>query len=170
MKKLYLTYLFVSLLCLGTVGCSSDDNDAIDSEQFVTANINGLVFNSDINMQPLGFSRTLTPDGRINLYAKALSTEGNIIEILIDNYQGPGKYFFGDHFYNSSWVKFNNPATSEIWGIGSSGALNKHSNFIEITSIKDKYIEGKIGCSEMVNNNSGPLGAMEGEFRLISFD
>ena len=166
MKKHYLFYVFVSALLLISVGCSSDDDGKFTSEQFVTANVNGVAFHSDENVGPLGFSRILMPSGTINLYAKALSSDGYIMEMQIENYQGPGKYYFGDNFYNKSWVKFQNSAASETWSIGSSGALNRNTNYIEITAVNKNYIEGKIGCKELRNSLDGVLGAMDGEFRL----
>ncbi|TRO66331.1 hypothetical protein [Christiangramia sabulilitoris] len=166
MKKHYYFNLFISILLLVFIGCSSDDDGQI-SEQFIIANVNGVDFHSDAKLTPTGFTRILMPAGRINLHVKALSADGNVLELLIDNFQGPGKYYFGDNFYNKSWVKFDMPSTSESWSVKASEALNRHTNFIEITSIKDNYIEGKIACDELINNLDGILGAMSGEFRLI---
>lgn len=167
MKKHYFFLLISSVLLLSTAGCNSDDDGKFTSDQFVTANVNGVAFQSDQNVGPLGFSRTLTPSGSINLYAKAVSSDGYVMEMQVENYKGPGKYYIGENFYNKSWMKFHHSAETESWSISSNGALNKHSNYIEITSVKDNYIEGKIGCKELRNSLDGVLGAMEGEFRLL---
>lgn len=166
MKTHYLFYVLVSALLFITVSCSSDDDGKFASDQFVTANVNGVDFFSDEKAGPLGFSRILMPSGSINLHAKTFSSDGSMMEMQIENYQGPGKYYFGENFFNRSWVKFQNSAASETWSIGSSGALNRNTNFIEITAVNDNYIEGKIGCKELRNSLDGVLGAMDGEFRL----
>ena len=167
MKKYYFLQVIVFAFLATTLSCNSDDDGNFTSDQFLTANVNGVAFDSDENMGPLGFSRMLMPSGSINLYAKALSSDGHVIEMQIENYQGPGKYYFGDNFYNKSWIKFQTPSATETWSIGSSRALNRDSNYIEISSLKDNYIEGKIGCKELRNSLDGVFGTMEGEFRLL---
>ncbi len=160
-------YLFVSVLLLINSGCSSDDDNLIESQQFINANVNGIEFQSDEKIAPLGFKRILMPSGRINLYSKAFSANGQHMEIMIENYTGPGKYYLGDNFYNKSWLKFESQGSTEIWSLEPGGALNMHTNFIEIISFQDNYIQGKITCREMVNKTDGVLGYMDGEFRLI---
>lgn len=167
MKKYNYIPILMSFLLLVFVGCSSDDTDGQDPDQFIIANINGVDFHSDSKLTPLGFNRMLMPAGRINLHVKALAADGNILELVVDNFQGPGKYYFGDNYYNRSWVRFDIPNSSESWSIRPSEALNRHSNFIDITSIKDNYIQGRIACDELINHNDGIMGSMAGEFRLI---
>ena len=169
MKKHYYFYFILSVLLLLSIGCSSDD-DTLESEQFIVANVNGVDFHSDSKNNLLGFTRILTPAGRINLHVSALSADGNILELMVDNFQGPGKYYFGDNYYNASWVKFQIRSSSEAWSVKSSEALNQHVNFIEITSIRDNYIEGKISCDQLINETDGVLGIMSGEFGLVIND
>ncbi|PTX42908.1 hypothetical protein C8P64_1431 [Christiangramia gaetbulicola] len=160
-------YLLVSVLLLINSGCSSDDDNVIESQQFINANVNGVEFQSDEKVAPLGFKRILMPSGRINLYSKAFSANGYQMEIMIENYTGPGKYYIGDNFYNKSWLKFENAGRTESWSLEPGGALNMTTNYIEITSFQDNYIQGKIACREMMNKLDGVLGHMDGEFRLI---
>jgi hypothetical protein len=166
MKKHYFN-LFISVLFLFFISCSSDDNNEPIPEQFLNANVNGVEFKSDSNIMPLGFSRILVSGGRINLHVKAISADGNVLEFMVDNFQGTGKHYFGDSFYDKSWVKFDMPTKAESWSVNSSETLDHHTNFIEITSIKDNYIVGKIVCDELINHDNGFLGRMQGEFRLI---
>ena len=170
MRNPNLIYVFISAFILISFGCSSDDDNVTESSQFLVANVNGVEFLSDENVAPLGFKRILTPAGSINIHAKAYSANGYLMEILIENYTGPGKYYFGDNFYNKSWVKFENSTRSESWKIEPGQALNSITNFIEVSSVRDNYIEGKIACREMNNSFDGILGNMDGEFRLIYFE
>lgn len=167
MRKQYFYYLMVSVLLLINSGCSSDDDNGVESQQFLIANVNGVDFLSDERVAPLGFKRILMPSGRINLHSKAFSANGYLMEIMIENYVGSGKYRIGDDFYNKSWVKFESQSRTESWRLDPGGALNRESNFIEITSVRDNYIEGKIACKEMKNSLDGIFGNLDGEFRLI---
>lgn len=170
MKKQKIFYLLVSIFMGISLACSSDDDNNLNSEQYLNASVNGLEFLSDETMAPLGFKRLLTPSGRINLHAKALSAEGHTIEIFIDNYVGVGKYYFGEDIYNRSWVRYQSPTRTEAWRINPGEALNRHSNFIEISSITDNFLEGKIGCRELIGGLPDNFGEMDGEFRLFVFE
>ncbi|MUP42956.1 hypothetical protein FLP08_10245 [Gramella aestuarii] len=110
------------------------------------------------------------PSGRVNLYVKALSAEGDILEFMVENFQGIGKYQLGSSYYTNSWMKFESPLRSESWLVGLQKTLNLNANYIEISSVRDNYIEGKIFCSEMMNDLDGLMGAMEGEFRLVDLE
>ncbi|MCH4823283.1 hypothetical protein ML462_08850 [Gramella lutea] len=170
MKKQSFIYLLMSIVIGISLSCSSDDDNNINSEQYLNASVNGSEFLSDENMAPLGFKRILTPSGRINLQAKAISAEGNIIEIFIDNYVGAGKYYFGKDIYSQSWVSYQSPLRTEAWRIHPGEALNLQSNFIEISSITDNFLEGKIGCRELISGLPDNFGEMDGEFRLFLFE
>lgn len=167
MRKCSFTLLISLVFSIFLISCNSDDDAPIGAEQFFIANVNGVAFTSDNTKAPLGFSRIIMPSGRINLHVKVLSAEGDMIEFMVENFQGSGKYHFGDNFYNKSWMKFESPQRAEAWGIEPGKVLHLNSNFIEIVSVRDDYIEGKIACSELINNLDGILGAMDGEFRLI---
>ena len=171
MKKLRFLHVFSLLVfSIFVLSCSSDDESQIETEQFLVANVNGMDFTSDETKQQLGFSRMLMPSGGINLHARTLSSDEDVIEILLENFKGPGKYYFGDSFYNKSWLKFERPSRSESWGVDPGKALNLNSNFIEITRIGDGFLEGKIYCNKLMNRVDGLYGAMEGEFRLVYRD
>ncbi|GAA4324443.1 hypothetical protein GCM10023115_53760 [Pontixanthobacter gangjinensis] len=170
MKKRNLPYVFSLVISIFFLSCSSDDDAQINTEQFLIANVNGVNFTSDETKQPLGFKRILMPSGRVNLYVKALSAEGDILEFMVENFQGIGKYQLGSSYYTNSWMKFESPLRSESWLVGLQKTLNLNANYIEISSVRDNYIEGKIFCSEMMNDLDGLMGAMEGEFRLVDLE
>ncbi|WP_300439867.1 hypothetical protein [Christiangramia sp.] len=88
------------------------------------------------------------------------------MEFLVENFQGPGKYFFGDKLYNNSWIRYEKALNSEQWVIAPRAALNLTSNFIEITKNEDDLIEGKISCKELSNGLDGIFGIIDGEFKL----
>lgn len=168
MKKFYFPYVFSFVFLIGLLSCSSDDGAPIQSGQFVKANINGQDFESDKNStKSIQFLQDLRPSGSVNLYVKAISANGDSMEFLIENFTGEGKYFFGDNFYNNSWIKYQETASSDLWMLSPQGALNLNTNFIEITSNQADFIEGKISCKELANNLSDIFGAMDGEFKLI---
>lgn len=165
MKKLYFYCLFLFLL-LVTTGCSSDDDQARLSDQYLEANVNGLEFNAGVNVASLIFTKEIDPAGRVNLFVRAISGEGDIMEFMIENFQGVGKYYFGNSFYNNSWIKYERPSISEQWRIETNGALNLNSNFIEITLNEDDHIEGRISCKELKNTLEDIFGEVDGDFRL----
>lgn len=167
MKKFYSPYVFSLLFSIVLLSCSSDDNDLVQSDQFVKANVNGFNFESDQKSSTsIQILKDLRPSGRVNLYVKAMSADGDIMEFLIENFTGEGKYYFGDNYYNNSWIKFQNMAISDFWTLNPRGALNLNTNFIEITYSQSDFIEGKISCRELANDLTGIFGAMEGEFKL----
>lgn len=168
MKKFYIPYVFSLALTLVLLSCSSSDDDLIQAEQFVNANINGFDFESDKNSTTsIKVLRDIRPSGRVNLSVRAISAEGDAVEFLIENYTGEGTYYFGDNIYNNSWIKFEKIAASDLWILKPLGALNLTTNFIEITSSKDGFIEGKFSCRELANELSDIFGAMDGDFKLI---
>ncbi len=155
------------ILLLLFLSCSTDDDVQTDPDQFLNASVNGMSFSSDHSAMPIGVSRILMPSGNVNLHVKSKSAEGYIIEFLVDSYNGPGVYHFGDNYYNSSWLSFEGPARSMSFKLEPGGALNRNSNYIEIFEISDNSIEGKIGCKELRNSLTRSLAVMEGEFRLV---
>ncbi|MDX1760992.1 MAG: hypothetical protein R3218_02430 [Christiangramia sp.] len=171
MKKRILSYVFSLVISIFFLSCSSDDDGAqMDTEQFLIANVNGVDFTSDDTKQPLGFKRILMPSGMVNLYVKVYSAEDDIVEFMIENFHGAGKYKLGSSFYTNSWVKYERPLSSESWLVGLEKSLNMQTNYIEISSVTDRYIEGRISCKEMVQNIDGLFGVMEGQFRLKEID
>jgi len=157
------------MLCITTISCSSSDNDPVLSDQYLNANVNGLEFNSDNNVASLNFTREIGPDGRVNLFVKANSADGDVMEFLIENYSGTGIYYIGDNLYNNSWIKYERPSTSEQWMVQPRGALNLNSNFIEVTLNEDNLIEGRISCRELKSAIDDIFGVVDGKFRLTYF-
>jgi hypothetical protein len=170
MEKRYLFYLLLFAFGSLTFSCSNDDNSNLEDDQFLTANVNGHMFNSDGQKAPLGFSKIILPAGRISLHARVVSAEGDLLEFLVENFTGPGKYYFGDDIFNRSWIKYQRSAANEIWMIEPIRAWNLHSNFLEITTVQDNYIEGVFSCSQLKNSLEDTFGFADGEFRLKSKD
>ena len=166
MKNFRYHFVFPLVLIFFLISCSSDDDAQIDSEQFLIADVNGAPFASDEGMEPLGFSRIIMPSGQINLHVRAMSSGGDIIEFMVDNFVGAGKYHVGDTYYNNSWIKYERPTRSESWNIFSGRALNLTSNYIDIIAFNDNYIEGKILCDQLTNNMNHSIGSISGEFKL----
>jgi len=164
MKKFYY-YLFSLALSLATSSCSTDDEAGL-TDQYLTANVNGSEFNSGTNKASLIFTREIDPAGRVNFFVSAISADGDIMEFMIENYQGVGKYYVGNNIYNNSWIKYQKPSNSEEWMLNTGGALNLTSNFIEITQNEDDLIEGKISCNELKSVLADVFGAVDGDFRL----
>ncbi|SDR74686.1 hypothetical protein [Gramella sp. MAR_2010_147] len=167
MKKQYFYYLVSMVFFFGIISCNTNDDGIESSGQYLTANVNGLDFNADENIASLHFTRGFGTAGSVNLYVRVISTEGDVMEFLVENYTGVGKYYIGDHIYNNSWIKYERPSVSEQWMVQPKGALNLNSNFIEITSNEDKFIEGRISCKELRNTLAEIFGAIEGDFRLV---
>lgn len=165
MKKFY-SYFFLFVIPGLAISCSNDDDQIGFSGQYFKANINGLEFNSGEDAASLFFNREIGPDGRVRLFGRALSANGDMMEFLIENYQGVGKYYFGNNLYNNSWIKYESTTIPEKWLINTGGALNLTSNFIEITSSDDLLIEGAISCKELKSPFEDIFGVIDGNFRL----
>ncbi|MDR5590424.1 hypothetical protein [Christiangramia sp. SM2212] len=166
MKKLYFNYLFSLVFFIVALSCNTNDDANELSENYLKANVNGLDFNSDNNLTSLIFTREIRPSGLVNLNVKAISEDGDVIEFLVENFKGVGKYYFGDNLYNNSWIKYKRSSTSEEWMVLPKGALNLNTNYIEITFNEKNRVEGKISCKELKSLLEDIFGAVEGEFRL----
>lgn len=165
MKKFY-NYLFLFVISAVAISCSTDDDQTGFSDQYLKAKVNGLEFNSGVDVASLIFTREIGPAGRVKLFVRALSANGDVMEFMIENYQGVGKYYFGNNLYNNSWIKYERASTPEKWIMNTGGALNLTSNFIEITSSEDQLIEGTISCKELKNSLEDIFGVIDGDFRL----
>lgn len=165
MKKFYFYYFFLLVLFMTSLSCSIDDDTGLP-EQYLRANVNGLEFNSGTGITSLIFTREIDPAGRVNLFVRAISEDGDSMEFMIENFQGVGKYYFGNDFYNNNWIKYQKSSVSEEWMLNTGGALHLTSNFIEITQSKDDLIEGKISCKELKSVLEDIFGAVDGDFRL----
>ncbi|CAL66777.1 hypothetical protein [Christiangramia forsetii] len=123
--------------CFLFSGCSNDDDSNI-SNQYLTAKIDGL----DFAAEPINSIKILrnTDNYGTNLYVKGISLEGDFIEFVIYSYKGPGKYYFGNNYFDKSWIKFHQLSSLEEWETIMD--LNKRSNFVEITLNDGVSIEG----------------------------
>jgi len=123
--------------CFILTGCSNDDDVDI-ADQYLTAKVDGVDFVAE-SKRSIKILRN-TNDYGTNLYVKGMSTEGDFIEFSVYGYDGPGKYYFGDNYFNSSWIKYHQTSNLEDWE--SIMDLSNKSSFVEILFIDGNSMEG----------------------------
>ena len=166
MKKLNLVFVFSLVVSLFLLSCSTDDDLSTDSDQFLNADINGVLFNSSENVASINLSRDYNSMGTVSLYVRSVSNSGESLEFHIDNFVGKGKYSIGDQAFNRNWMSYKSNQNENLWSIMPNSAMNDENNFIEITLNEDDQIKGKINCSKMWSQVEGKYGIMPGDFQL----
>ncbi|OEY72916.1 hypothetical protein [Salegentibacter salarius] len=82
------------IICL-LVGCSDDDAVGnAQEEEFLSAQIDGEEFMVDRVVGIVSCKKHLNDYGGIDLLIKAGNTNGEIMEIFVGDYVGPGNYYF----------------------------------------------------------------------------
>jgi len=165
MKKQLVLLVFSLVVSISLVSCSANDDGPADSDQFLNADVNGVLFNSSNNSAALSFRKDYNSLGTVSLYVRSISDRGEILDFQIDNFTGIGIYRLGDQVYNKNWISYSTH-DHDLWAIMPNGAPNDITNFIEITSNSDDRIEGKISCSKLWNEQQSSYAPIEGQFKL----
>ena len=160
MKNLIKLSLTLFLGCFLLLGCSGDDDVDI-SDQYLTAKIDGANFVAEPK-NSIQILRNTNGYGT-NLYIKGMSIEGDFIEFSVYGYDGPGKYYFGDNYFNNSWIKYHQISNLEDWE--SIMDLSNRSNFVEILLIDGGSIEGKFSFNGKSNISGISKIVSEGSFK-----
>lgn len=168
MKKCIYLFVLSLVVSISLLSCSTNDDVPADSEQFLNADINGLLFNSSKNIANLTFEKGFNHLGTISMYVISTSDTGETLEFQINNYYGKGKYYIGDQISNKNWMSYKSVDNENLWVMGPNASLNDNRNYIEITQNTDEIIEGTISCEKMWNNLENKYGIISGTFKLSS--
>lgn len=166
MKKPALVCICLLVFSFFFLNCSTNDDLSAGSEQFLNADINGILFNAAENSTSLYINRDYNSMGTVSLYVKSFSANGESLQFHIDNFTGEGKYLIGNRFLNQNWMSYKSNQEEDLWSIMPNTSLNDDSNFIEITYNEDEQIVGKISCSRMWSSLEQKFGPMNGNFQL----
>ena len=165
MKRQLVLLVFSLVVSISLASCSTNDDGPADSDQFLNADVNGVLFNSSNNSAALSFHKDYNSMETLSLNVRSISDNGEILDFQIENFTGIGIYSLDDQVFNKNWLSFSTH-DQELWAIMPNGAPNDMTNFIEITSNPDNRIEGKISSSKLWNEQQSNYAPIEGQFKL----
>ncbi len=137
---------YLLIICL-LVGCSDDDAIGnVQEEEFLSAQIDGEEFMVDRVVGIVSCKKHLNDYGGIDLLIKTENTNGEIMEIFVGDYVGPGNYIFSNNGLHKGWMRYGLVDPSGDWFsfVENRQAQSIHP-FIQILRDDGSYVNGNFG-------------------------
>ena len=158
-KTIYITFLCLSVIL---ASCSSDDDNGGTGEdggtggaEYLTAKVAGSDWAASTDIASLIGAETATTNGITVMIIQGSTNDGDYIQIVIQNYDGPGTYSTGDDINNTNSLSYG-----EL--IGTTGIDLWSNGFITA-------ILGGIGAGEIVVESDAD-GVVAGTFTFKGYN
>lgn len=166
MKTLSSTFALLSLLATLSFACSNDDQP-LPEEEFLTANVNAEKFTVNSANGKLHCEKILADYGAIDLLVKVETHSGKNIEFRILNYQGKGRYSFGDNPMRKSWINYSEVSPPGIWmALNHLPGPGMIANRMEITEDNGSSVKGNFEFSGYEHSQLSWRSISQGNFNL----
>lgn len=159
----------ILILTLFLFGCQTDDDSLYTADNYLNANLQGVLFSAKNDLVSTNFKRTITSRGSLNLLLRGEDANGDLLEIYIENYEGPGKYHIGSDMVANHWIGYSQIGGLGTWKLTKGMGIDLNTNYVEIISLTDESLEGRFSCSRIFNVQTNKASSFEGNFKVFQY-